>query len=240
MKHLTSRIAFTAAVVLVLLPVASPGAEPPQAPDGKSLAGKLLSHLGLDQAKRAQLESGDVVTNGLSGGEQVPEEIAAAGAMLLVKAPEAGAVVDAFLHAETFLRIHRVQRYQALAGGSVELAAFSTMPLPDLGRLQELVKAPARNLNLNTAEAEKLKSLSSTASDLETRVRSTLAEIFARLDAYAGRVSRACNRTCGSMARWLILRSNFATRSAASRSLPMSFPASWMPWERRRAGRARS
>ena len=59
-------------------------------------------------------------------------------------------------------------------------------PCPTLGRLQELVKAPARNLNLNTAEAEKLKSLSPTASDLESRVRSTLAEIFAaRLSAYA-------------------------------------------------------
>ncbi len=48
-----------------------------------------------------------------------------------------------------------------------------------------MVKAPARNLNLNTEEAEKLKSLSSTAGDLESRVRSTLAEIFAaRLNAY--------------------------------------------------------
>jgi hypothetical protein len=187
MKPLTSRIYCTAAVVLMLLlPVASPGAEPTQVPDGKTLAGKLLGYLGLEQGKRAQLESGDVVDNGLSGREQLPEEIVAAGAMLLVKAPEAGAVVDAFLHPETFLRIHQVQRYQALEGGSVELAAFSTMPLPDLGRLQELVKAPARNLNLNTAEAEKLKALSPTASDLESRVRSTLAEIFAaRLGAYA-------------------------------------------------------
>ena len=242
MKHLTSRISFTAAVVLMLLlPVASPGAEPPGAPDGKSLAGKLLSYLGLDQAKRAQLESGTVVTNGLSGREQLPEEIVAAGAMLLVKAPEAGAVVDAFLHAETFLRIHRVQRYQALEGGSVELAAFSTMPLPDLGRLQELVKAPARNLNLSTAEAGKLKALSPTASDLESRVRSTLAEILAAPGSVPtpGRASPACSLTCGPMARWSILRSDFATRFAASRSLTMSFPASWMPWERRRAGRTR-
>src|SRR5262252_3177525 len=133
------RICCTAAVVLMLLlPVASPGAEPPEAPDGKALAGKLLGYLGLDQAKRAQLESGDVVNNGRTERELLPEEIVAAGAMLLVKAPEAGAVVDAFLHPETFLRIHQVQRYQALEGGSVELAAFSTMPLPDLGRLQEL------------------------------------------------------------------------------------------------------
>ena len=187
MKSLTSRICCTVAVVLMLLlPVASTGAGPPEAPDGKALAGKLLGYLGLDQAKRAQLESGDVVNNGRIGREQLPEEIVAAGAMLLVKAPEAGAVVDAFLHPETFLRIHQVQRYQALEGGSVELAAFSTMPLPDLGRLQELVRAPARNLNLSTAEAEKLKALSPTASDLESRVRSALAEIFAaRLNAYA-------------------------------------------------------
>jgi hypothetical protein len=187
MKPWTSRISFAAAVVLMLLlPVASPGADAPEAPDGKTLAGKLLGYLGLDQAKRAQLESGDVVHNGLSGQGQLPEEIVAAGAMVLVKAPDAGAVVDAFLHAETFRRIHRVQRYQALGGGSVELGAFSSITLPDVGRLQELVKVPARNLNLDTAEAEKLKSLSPTGGDLENRVRSTLAEIFAaRLNAYA-------------------------------------------------------
>jgi len=187
MKPLVSRISFTAAVTLMLLlPGASAGAEPPGAPNGKALAGKLLSYLGLDQAKRAQLESGDVVDNGLSGREQLPEEIVAAGAMLLVKAPDASSVVDAFLDAETFLRIHGVQRYLALGGGNLELAAFNTMPLPDVGLLQELVRAPARNLNLDSAEAEKLKSLSSAASGLEGRVRATLAEIFAaRLNAYA-------------------------------------------------------
>lgn len=185
MKPPFLRIFCAAAVVLMLLPAASWGAVP-EATDGKALAGKLLGYLGLDQSKRAKLESGDVVDNGVSDGKQLPEEIVAAGAMLLVKAPDAGAVVDAFLHPETFLRIHQVQRYQALQGGSVELAAFSTMPLPDVGRLQELVKAPARNLNLSTAEAEKLAALGSSASDLQSRVRSTLAEIFAaRLNAYA-------------------------------------------------------
>src|SRR6185436_20055742 len=111
MKPLTSPILCTAAFVFMLLPVASLAAGPPEAPDGKALAGKLLGYLGLDQAKRAKLESGDVVDNGLSGGQQLPDEIVAAGAMLLVKAPEPSAVVDAFLHPETFLRIHQVQRY---------------------------------------------------------------------------------------------------------------------------------
>lgn len=186
MKPLLTRICCTAAVVLILLPAASVDAAPSDTPDGKALAGKLLGYLGLDPTKRAKLESGDVVDNGVSAGKQLPEEIVAAGAMLLVKAPDAGAVVDAFLHPETFLRIHQVQRYQALQGGNVELAAFVTMPLPDVGRLQELVKAPARNLNLDLAEAEKLKALSPAAGDLESHVRSTLAEIFAaRLNAYA-------------------------------------------------------
>jgi len=186
MKPLTPPVFCTAAFVLMLVPVTSLGAGPSEAPDGKVVAGKLLGYLGLDQAKRAKLESGDVVDNGLAGGQQLPDEIVAAGAMLLVKAPEPSAVVDAFLHPETFLRIHQVQRYQALEGGSIELAAFGNMSLPDLGRLQELVRAPARNLNLDNTEADKLKALSPTASDLQSRVRSTLAEIFAaRLNAYA-------------------------------------------------------
>jgi hypothetical protein len=185
-KRLTSRICtFSAVLLMLVLPATSRGAEPPKVPDGKSLAGELLVYLGLDQAKRAQLESGDVVHNGLSGREQLPEEIVAAGAMLLVKAPEAGAVVDAFLHTETFLRIHKVQRYQALREGSVELAAFSAIPLPDVSRLREIISAPARNLNLDAAEAEKLKALNPAASDLEKRVRAVLAEILAaRLNAY--------------------------------------------------------
>ena len=182
----TSRIPrMTAVVLMLVLPATCPGAEPSPIPDGKSLAAELLVYLGLDQAKRAQLESGEVVHNGLSGREQLPEEIAAAGAMLLVKAPQAGAVVDAFLHTETFLRIHKVQRYQALREGSAELAAFSTMLLPDVRRLREIVSAPDRNLNVDTAEAEKLKALDPGANGLEERVRAVLAEIFAaRINAY--------------------------------------------------------
>ena len=117
-----------------------------------------------------------MVHNGLSGAERLPDEIVAAGAMLLVKAPEAAVVVDAFLHSETFLRIFQVRRHQALQGGSAELAAFNTLPLPDTGRLREIVKAPARYLNLSKAEAEKLKSLSPATDDLQTRFRTSFAQ----------------------------------------------------------------
>jgi hypothetical protein len=185
-NFLTSRISrLTALVLMLVLPATSPGAESSSVLNGKSLAAELLVYLGLDQTKRTQLESGDVVHNGLAGREQLPEEIVAAGAMLLVKAPRAEAVVDAFLHTETFLRIHQVQRYQALREGSVELAAFNAMVLPDTKRLREIVSAPARNLNLDNAEAEKLKALNPGANDLEKRVHTVLAEIFAaRINAY--------------------------------------------------------
>ena len=112
-----------------------PGASAAEPPDGKALSAELFTYLGLDQTKRGQLESGEVVHNGLSGAERLPDEIVAAGAMLLVKAPEAGLVVDAFLHSETFLRIFQVRRHQALQGGRPELDAFNTLPLPDTGRL---------------------------------------------------------------------------------------------------------
>lgn len=186
MKLLNSRIwSMTAVMLMLVMTATSPVAQPSAIPDGKSLAGKLLGYLGLDQGKRAQLESGEVVHNGLSGREQLPEEIVAAGAMLLVTAPEAGAVIDAFLHAETFLRIHQVQRYQILREGSGELTAFNTLRLPDLSRLREIVKAPASNMNLDTTEADKLKGLDPTAGDLEQRVLTVLAEIFsARLNAF--------------------------------------------------------
>src|SRR5262249_13631979 len=129
---------------------------------------------------------GDVVNNGRIGGGQLPGGIVAAGAMVLVNGPGGGAAVGGFLHPATFLRIHQVQGYHGLEGGSVELAALSPTPLPALGRVPEWVRAPARNPTPSTAEAEKLKALSPTASDLESRVRSALAEIFAaRLNAYA-------------------------------------------------------
>ena len=171
----------TAAALLMAVSAAS-AAEPP---DGKALATELFTYLGLDQTKRSQLEAGEVVHNGVAQAERLPDEIVASGAMLLVKAPEAAVVVDAFLHSETFLRIFQVRRHQALQGGSAELSAFNTLPLPDAGRLREIVKSPARYLNLSKTETEKLKSLSPTGDDLQARFRTTFSQILsARLNGY--------------------------------------------------------
>ena len=180
---------FTASRILrpitVALLIAASAASAAESPDGKALATELFTYLGLDQTRRGQLEAGEVVHNGLAKAERLPDEIVAAGAMLLVKAPEAAVVVDAFLHAETFQRIFQVRRQQALQGGSAELSAFNTLPVPDAGRLLEIVQAPARYLNLSKGETEKLKSLAPTTDDLQTRFRSTFGQILAaRLNAY--------------------------------------------------------
>ena len=171
-----------AAIALLIGAPACWGAEPP---DGKALAAELFTYLGLDQTKRGQLETGEVVHNGLSKAERLPDEIVAAGAMLIVKAPEAAVVIDAFLHSETFQRIFQVRR-QAVNGGAAELTAFSTLPIPEPSRLRDIVKAPARYMNLSKSEAETLKSLNTNTDDLQTRFRTAFAQILmARLNAYA-------------------------------------------------------
>lgn len=156
---------------------------------GQRVALELMRFLGLDPAAtRPRLESGAVVHNGLSDREKLPEEIVAAGAMLLVKGRDAATVVDAFLHPETFLRVQEVNRYRALQGAEGDVAAFASLPVPGAAQLPELVKSPRRSLNLSVAEGDRLSALAPTGADLGARARGTLAEILAlRLKAFASR-----------------------------------------------------
>ena len=130
--------------------------------------------------------------------------------------------------------IHRVQRYQALAEVASSSPRSSTMPLPDLGRVQELVKAPARDPEPDTAEAEKLKSLSSTASDLESRVPLDPRQFRqppGRLDAYVRQdfwVRQPYVRVNGEVVDPAVSRTS---QCDARPRGPASFPASWMPWQ---------
>ena len=74
------------------------------------LAAELLHYLGFKPGDRgAVLEKGGVLQSGLTADEHFPEEVAAVGAMLLVNAVDAvdaDAVIDAFLHVDTFHRVH--------------------------------------------------------------------------------------------------------------------------------------
>lgn len=157
------------------------------AADTARFTSELIRYLGLDPAKRLpELEKGSVVHNGVSDREKLPDEVAAAGAMLLVRGKPADAVVDAFLHAETFLEVHQVKRYQALQVDAGDGPAFADLPVPDPGQVAELVKAPRGVLNLSIAEGDWLARLDGAAPGAVARVRKTLAEILAaRLRAYA-------------------------------------------------------
>ena len=82
-----------------------------QVVDSTRFTGELMRYLGLDPTARLpELEKGAVVHNGVPSQEKIPDEVVAAGALLLVRGKDASAVVDAFLHAETFLRVHQVRR----------------------------------------------------------------------------------------------------------------------------------
>jgi hypothetical protein len=160
-----------------------------QVGDSTRFTGELIRHLGLDPTKRLpELEKGAVVHNGVPSQEKIADEIVAAGALLLVRGKDASAVVDAFLHSETFLRVHQVKRYQALRPGASDSTAFAELPLPDSKRIAELVKSPRRSLNLSIAEGDRLAQLDRAAPDLAGRARAVLAEILgARLRTYAVR-----------------------------------------------------
>lgn len=169
-------------LALVLAPLVSAGAA-----ETSPFTRDLMRYLGLDPAKRLpELEKGTVVHNGVSDQEKLPDEVAAAGAMLLVRGKPAEDVVAAFLHAETFLEVHQVKRYQALQADPGDGPGFADLPLPDPGKLAELVKAPRRVMNLSVAEGKLLAQLDGSGPDLVARARAVLAEILgARLRAYA-------------------------------------------------------
>jgi len=179
--------AFAGALLASWLAGPAPGAE--TGAGGQRFAGELMRYLGLDPGKRLiDLENGVVVHNGVPGQEKLADEVAAAGSMLLVRGRAASAVVDAFLHAETFLEVHRVKRHQALEPKAGDGSAFADLPFPGSERVAELVKAPRRALNLSVAEGERLARLDPAAPDLPGRARATFAGILAaRLRSYAAR-----------------------------------------------------
>jgi hypothetical protein len=182
------RISHSSLLALALGLLASPFASG-QVAGGSRFTGELMRYLNLDPTKHLpELEKGTVVHNGVSSQERLADEVVAAGAMLLVRGKEASAVVDAFLHSDTFLVVHQVKRYQALRPDTGDGSAFLDLPLPDSTRIADRLKTPRRYLNLSVAEGDRLARLDPGAPDLAGRVRAVLAEIVgARLRAYAAR-----------------------------------------------------
>ena len=127
---------------LLALSLAGPTLSQEPGAGGQRFAGELMRYLGLDPAKQlSELENGAVVHNGVPSQEKLADEVAAAGSMLLVRGREASAVIDAFLHAETFLLVHEVKRHQALEPNAADGSAFAGLPFPGSERVAELLKA---------------------------------------------------------------------------------------------------
>lgn len=89
---LRHRLLVAACLALLVMPLCAAAAIASVHP----LASELLHYLGFKPGDRgAVLEKGGVLQSGLTAGEHFPEEVAAVGAMLLVNAADADAVIDA-------------------------------------------------------------------------------------------------------------------------------------------------
>ena len=119
---------------------------------GHDLAADLMSHLGLNDHKNL-LEAGDVIHSALLGEDELPEEVAAVGAMLLVRGVEPETVIEAFLHEETFRTVHDVGRHGALPNSDEVANAFEELTLDAEFDLARLVIDPIRDHNLSRSEA---------------------------------------------------------------------------------------
>ncbi|MGH8509407.1 MAG: hypothetical protein ACREVH_11930, partial [Gammaproteobacteria bacterium] len=128
------------------------------------LASELLHYLGFKPGDRgAVLETGGVLQSGLTEGEQFPEEVAAVGAMLLVNAVNADAVIDAFLHADTFHRVHQVTRFKVLGADTAN--AFANFRFSSAGEVERIRRDPLKILNLSASEATFFRSGGSGSAD---------------------------------------------------------------------------
>jgi len=202
---------------LLALSLAGPATGQEGGTDGQRFAGELMRHLGLDPARRLiELENGAVVHNGVPSQEKLADEVAAAGSMLLVRGREASAVIDAFLHTETFLQVHKVKRQQAVEPNAGDGPAFAGLPFPGSESVAELVKAPRRSLNLSVAEGERLSRLDLAAPDLAGRARAAFAKSWPRDCAAMPRAASPASRpTCARAGRSSSRGSSCVPRSQA-------------------------
>jgi hypothetical protein len=103
--------------------------------------------------------------------------------MLLVRAKSAQQVVESFLHAETFQRVHDVRR-RTLAEPSALPTGAALRGLP----MRELTSSPERLLNLSPDEAAAFKAIDARAGDAPTRAESALRAVLgSRLQGFVER-----------------------------------------------------
>lgn len=117
----------------------------------------LAEHIGILDFQTT-LEKGHVVHTALLNDDQLPEEVVAVGAMLLVKNVSPSEVIKAFMDTEIFREVYNVERYQALTKLSTaqESAEFGQLALGSEVNLKRELRKPERKYNLSVQEAKNL------------------------------------------------------------------------------------
>ncbi|RLA45532.1 MAG: hypothetical protein DRR06_07095 [Gammaproteobacteria bacterium] len=125
---------------------------------GSPFFNDLAQYLGLSE-HQTRLEQGDVVHTALLTDEQLPEEIVAVGAMLLVRGVAPRTVINGFMADETFRKVHEVERYQALSESEQEAFTFGQLTVEPESDLARAFRNPGRNFNLSLLESANLKAV---------------------------------------------------------------------------------
>jgi hypothetical protein len=143
----------TAVLLCAVLFAAADGAPAAGLP-AEDPARQILQHLGLDaRASLPALDAGKVVHSGLKNAAEPPDEVSAVGAMLLVQGVPPAKVVAAFVAPDTFTRVHKVRRQQAIGSDADRRAMSRDLAIGDAQGAKHLLTRPARYYNVSRDEA---------------------------------------------------------------------------------------
>ena len=137
---------------------------------------QLLSYLGLKlELEASVLKQGGVLHSAQGQNRAFPEEVAVSGAMLLVSASSTGEVIDAFLHRETFWRVHDIKRSEPLVDARVPaLGVIVDLPL------KALTSTPEKHLNLSSAELASFRAIDPASPDAAAKADAAIVEVLSQ------------------------------------------------------------
>lgn len=149
-------------------------------------ASELVNHLGLSQHGH-KLEQGSIIHSGLLNEGELPEEIVAVGAMLLIKGVEADRVIEEFMHTELFQKIHSIRRYELLNKGQQMDLDFGRISESSSLNQSKTVANPIRYYNLSYPEGTGFKEIYTTKMDRVSRAELFWGNLFEeRLGSFIG------------------------------------------------------
>jgi len=149
------------------------------------VAAQLLQYLGFSAGDRdSVLEKGGVLHSALISDQQSPEEVVAVGALLLLSAANADAVIDVLLHEDTFHEVHGITRYKLLAEDARGTDQFAGLPVDSIGDVSRIGADPLAVLNLAAAESKAFR-IGRNAANPQLQISRAMAGVLAqRLASY--------------------------------------------------------